>query len=318
MNLIHDENNLFVVGKHRIYKFEDDTSMKVFYEIPKDSKSTWTGVGACNGEHLFVVDSLKNLVCLSVKEAKLSSKVILEKAATSVFVEGSEIYISDKFGEVWQGKLDKMTDLDVIIGHISLLTCMLVLTDYIVTADRDEKIRITHRKRPWIIDQFLLGHKEYVSKLLFIEKENLLISAGGDEEIFVWSWNPCSFDGLSEGTDEWNQAEAKSRALIIQKLNLGIDKVNVIEMILHDGIVHVLIENTSSIKRFRIEGGELKAIENLEIEAEPICATSHNNFLFIGLVDGSLLKNGERISLIEDVFPRKTSQLRKTIRAMVE
>ena len=85
----------------------------------------------------------------------------------------------------------------MIAGHISLLTDMIVNDDFILTCDRDEKIRITLRDRPWIIDQFLLEHREYVSRMVILGTEHL-ISGGGDKELMLWHWKPGKFTGLKE------------------------------------------------------------------------------------------------------------------------
>ena len=124
-------------------------------------------------------------------------------------IKGSEtqensaaIYVADKFGEVWTCPLNDLLNkkkdaLNVIAGHISLLTDMIVNDDFILTCDRDEKIRITLKDRPWIIDQFLLEHKEYVSRMAILGTE-YLVSGGGDKELMLWHWRPGKFVGLKE------------------------------------------------------------------------------------------------------------------------
>ena len=113
------------------------------------------------------------------------------------------VYVADKFGEVWRVSLSDLLDkgknaLHVIAGHISLLTDMIVTEHFILTCDRDEKIRITLRDRPWIIDQFLLEHTEYVSRMILLGAEHV-VSGGGDKELMLWHWRPGRFAGLKEG-----------------------------------------------------------------------------------------------------------------------
>lgn len=58
---------------------------------------------------------------------------------------------------------------------------------YIVTSDRDEKIRVTHYPDTHEIESFCVGHKEYVSSVTFFNEDNLLLSASGDKSLRLWN-----------------------------------------------------------------------------------------------------------------------------------
>jgi len=49
-----------------------------------------------------------------------------------------------------------------MLGHVSMLTDILLSKDekYVITSDRDEKIRVTKYPKTYIIKNFCLGHKE--------------------------------------------------------------------------------------------------------------------------------------------------------------
>ena len=83
------------------------------------------------------------------------------------------------------------------LGHVSMLTDVLCATrdvedkrrSYIITADRDEHIRISRGlPQSHIIEGYCLGHTEFVSKLCLIPGTDLLVSGGGDDDIYVWDW----------------------------------------------------------------------------------------------------------------------------------
>lgn len=82
----------------------------------------------------------------------------------------------------------------LLLGHVSMLTDVALATSgerkYILTADRDEHIRISRGiPQAHIIEGFCLGHMEFVSRLCVPDARlNLLISAGGDDDLFVWEW----------------------------------------------------------------------------------------------------------------------------------
>lgn len=84
----------------------------------------------------------------------------------------------------------------LLLGHVSMLTGLLVAQDeqkrnYILTADRDEHIRVSRyaEGQTHVIHGYCLGHKEFVGAMALVEgRTGMLVSGGGDEELFVWNW----------------------------------------------------------------------------------------------------------------------------------
>ncbi|KAM7219140.1 hypothetical protein V8F06_005437 [Rhypophila decipiens] len=84
----------------------------------------------------------------------------------------------------------------LLLGHVSMLTAIAVGTSpknnkpYIITADRDEHIRITRSiPQTHVIEGFCLGHDEFISTICIPPlRPDLLISGGGDDELYVWNW----------------------------------------------------------------------------------------------------------------------------------
>lgn len=59
---------------------------------------------------------------------------------------------------------------------------------FIVTSDRDEKIKVSNYPATHDIEAFCVGHKEFVSSVTFFNKEKLLLSASGDKTLRVWDY----------------------------------------------------------------------------------------------------------------------------------
>ncbi|KAK5116310.1 hypothetical protein LTR85_009282 [Meristemomyces frigidus] len=85
----------------------------------------------------------------------------------------------------------------LLLGHVSMLTDVIYATrevegkqrGHIITADRDEHIRISRAPpQSHIIEGYCLGHTEFVSKLCLIPGTDLLVSGGGDSWLGVWDW----------------------------------------------------------------------------------------------------------------------------------
>lgn len=93
-------------------------------------------------------------------------------------------------------------DHKLLLGHVSLLTDLISVRllgqyspscksrDYIITADRDEHIRVSRGiPQAHIIEGYCLGHIDFVSKMCVPKQHpQLLLSGGGDGCLLVWDW----------------------------------------------------------------------------------------------------------------------------------
>jgi hypothetical protein len=92
------------------------------------------------------------------------------------------------------GKLEPTFEHNLLLGHVSLLTDVALATSegrkYIITADRDEHIRVSRgMPQAHIIEGFCLGHTDFITRLCVPENQpHLLVSGGGDDEFFLWDW----------------------------------------------------------------------------------------------------------------------------------
>ena len=86
----------------------------------------------------------------------------------------------------------------LLLGHVSLLTDLALVSlpsntakrthGYLLTADRDEHIRVS-RGQSHVIENYCLGHTSFVSKLCIPRwAPEILVSGGGDDYILVWKW----------------------------------------------------------------------------------------------------------------------------------
>ena len=95
----------------------------------------------------------------------------------------------------------KILDFDhqLLLGHVSLLIDLAYITlnigpeqrrSYIITADRDEHIRVSRGlPQAHVIEGYCLGHTEFVSRICIpLWRPEILISGGGDDFLLVWDW----------------------------------------------------------------------------------------------------------------------------------
>ncbi|KAF2751011.1 guanine-N(7)--methyltransferase subunit TRM82 [Sporormia fimetaria CBS 119925] len=81
---------------------------------------------------------------------------------------------------------------DLLLGHVSMLTdiayAVVDKRSYIITADRDEHVRVSRGPpQAHIIEDFCHGHEAFISRLCVVGQD-LLVSGGGDPDLFVWDW----------------------------------------------------------------------------------------------------------------------------------
>ncbi|KAL1124537.1 hypothetical protein AAG570_001163 [Ranatra chinensis] len=141
----------------------------------------------------FVVCYKKVLRVFGVRDWGLVIEKNLLKAASQVtFIPGGEgIVIADKTGDVYSYSTDVGGSEKLLLGHLSLVLDVLVTRDkkYIITCDRDEKIRISCYPNAYNIHGYCLGHEEFVSSIhLLPHNPKYLVSCSGDGTIRIWDY----------------------------------------------------------------------------------------------------------------------------------
>ena len=96
----------------------------------------------------------------------------------------------------------------LLLGHVSLLTDLAIAEvdseaggrQYILTADRDEHIRVSRGiSQAHVIENYCLGHREFVSKLCILPWQTTTLIAGSGEpslKVYDWQRGLCTTDLL--------------------------------------------------------------------------------------------------------------------------
>lgn len=121
-------------------------------------------------------------------------------------MDAATLLYSDKFGTIYTRKftadgeeaLATTGEPAMPLGHYSVVTDTLLISSdksddrYIVTSDKDEKIRVSRWPHAYDIQCFCLGHKQYITSLGLIRNESfgldLIVSTGGDGKMFGWNY----------------------------------------------------------------------------------------------------------------------------------
>ncbi|KAI8801639.1 WD40-repeat-containing domain protein [Cladochytrium replicatum] len=172
-------------------------SMAADTKIPLDSFPSTNIRGLAfdkSGEKMVVARDDKVLACWSTSDWKVvATRSAPKRVNAMIFPEDDAVMIlADKFGDVYRHDFASPSAKErLLLGHVSMITDMVLPQDrkFVITADRDEKIRVSKYPLTFSIQTFCLGHKEFVSSLNIPDfAPDRLISGGGDPFILVWDW----------------------------------------------------------------------------------------------------------------------------------
>ncbi|NXL65263.1 WDR4 methyltransferase, partial [Chordeiles acutipennis] len=148
-----------------------------------------------SGDYFVLTDDSKHLILFRTKPSwECVSIRSVNRRCTSIVITAAEdkILVADKSGDVCSYSItEPQAEGKFQLGHLSLVLDVALSPDdrYILTADRDEKIRVSLAKAPYYIESYCMGHKEFVSKIFVIPNyPDLLLSASGDSTLRLWEY----------------------------------------------------------------------------------------------------------------------------------
>ncbi|KAG8507177.1 tRNA (guanine-N(7)-)-methyltransferase non-catalytic subunit WDR4, partial [Galemys pyrenaicus] len=121
------------------------------------------------------------------------SRTVVRRCTALTFTASEEkVLVADKSGDVYSfSVLEPQGRGRLELGHLSMLLDVAVSPDdrFVLTADRDEKIRVSWAAAPHSIEAFCLGHAEFVSCIFVVpDWPRLLLSCSGDCTLRLWEY----------------------------------------------------------------------------------------------------------------------------------
>ena len=216
-------------------------------------------------EPILVYKSQKRVGCLCFAEFPNSENAIL------VLVAGDLAGDAYAYGVEQKGQR-------LLLGHTaSMLTGVCVVGNQILTADRDEKIRVSSFPESYVIEGFLLGHTAYLTSMDTAATEenkiSLVVSCGGDSTIRLW--NIDMMQQISEHviskTDNENQEGNGSSAELVPT-DVAIDP--------NGGKVAVIFDQSNRLDIYNVlssstnlEGTTLHIDQSVDCPSQPLSIT---------------------------------------------
>uniref|UniRef100_A0A146L8Q5 tRNA (Guanine-N(7)-)-methyltransferase subunit WDR4 n=1 Tax=Lygus hesperus TaxID=30085 RepID=A0A146L8Q5_LYGHE len=121
----------------------------------------------------------------------------LARAASSIAFSSSEdmIVIADKSGDAYLFRVEDLPsklESSLLLGHVSMLLKIVISHDdkYVLTCDRDEKIRVSRFPNAYNVQTYCLGHEDSVTCLNFPKSfPHLLVSGSSDGTVRLWNYS---------------------------------------------------------------------------------------------------------------------------------
>lgn len=167
-----------------------------------ESRIIFATVSNC-GKVIAACDS-NNLLHLWICDANIwshkSERKLARKCHKIIFTNsGSEAIVADRGGDVFVfSAIEVMKEGKFLLGHISLIVDIAISSadQYLLTCDRDGKIRVSHYPNSYNIYSYCLGHEEFVSSVQnVLLSQELILSGSGDSTLRLWKFcgnNVCT------------------------------------------------------------------------------------------------------------------------------
>lgn len=177
----------------------------------------------------------KFLRVYDLEKGEMLNERELVKRGCALSIDKDVIVVGDKFGDVYHYGRDDTTQSDgngketkaeqlPIIGHVSMLTSVLLTRSgpdekrLIISADRDEHIRVSNFPNGHNIEAYCLGHTQFISTLCILEQTTTLVSAGGDEYLAFWDYTTGKQIRTMEMTDAVAHAQQRGVGFAVLKV----------------------------------------------------------------------------------------------------
>lgn len=172
----------------------DNISSMRWIDVKNDSAIITLSLNS-DGTFLIIGFADKRIFSWNLNDDCISGQIQLKKRPTALSTKhitlGNQkveeaLIVSDKSGDIWGMDLPGMKHLTLLGGHTSsVITDLIVTNDYLVTCDRDEKIRVSLFPHTETILAYCLGHTNVITSICPVTP-NIIVSTSWDHYIMMW------------------------------------------------------------------------------------------------------------------------------------
>lgn len=283
----------FLVGKHKLIKLPEvilpPNLTKGQEDVLRAEKKSITSVCFSKTNDLFAVTTQNKQVVVYGEDFGVLKNFTLNRAASKIhFSPGNDVLVADKTGDTFLYRLNGDVKSELVLGHLSMLLDILVSNcgKFIVTCDRDEKIRVSSYPNAYNIISYCLGHREFVTNIEIIGK--MLISASGDGTLRLWDYlSGKQLDCMSTNEFVEDKVLLEDFTKVMDGENVEITALPITDMQVYRSIVAVSVVNYNNLIIFILSNKTIKFLQHIKVESQ-IIAFSLNGNLVVLTKDGFL------------------------------
>ena len=203
----------------------------------------------------------------------VSQQNLVRKASCAVFsLAGDRVLVGDKSGDLYSVEVEGGSPPSLLLGHLSQLLDLSLSHhgDLVLTADRDEKIRVSRFPNAYNIQNFCLGHTEFVTCLCLAEEKDQVLSGSGDGTLRLWNYREGVELFSLEVTEQVGQLAGDAENTEPEKN--GVVRVSppsepaVVKIRRSRDILVVQVENFKNLLIYKMSGETIKFRSQLELE----------------------------------------------------
>ncbi|XP_069437834.1 tRNA (guanine-N(7)-)-methyltransferase non-catalytic subunit WDR4 isoform X1 [Ovis canadensis] len=211
-----DDDSLFIYDCSAAEKKSQEHKGEDGQPVDQGSDTVLASTFSKSGSYFVLTDDSKRLILFRTNPWQcLSVRTVVRRCTALTFMASEEkILVADKSGDVYSfSVLEPHGGGSLELGHLSMLLDVAVSPDdrFVLTADRDEKIRVSWAAAPHSIESFCLGHTEFVSRIFVVPNHpELLLSSSGDRTLRLWEYRSgrelhcCPLTSLQDPTEPWS------------------------------------------------------------------------------------------------------------------
>lgn len=133
--------------------------------------------------------NLKYKFTIGFNEKQFALK--LPRRSAKLFVVAHEMFLLEKTGDLF--RIHEDGNCQFLLGHLFMFTDLRFMTDseganikYVISSDRDEKIRISNYPDTFNIERYCFGHQKFIRRLLIVDDNNF-ISIDDSDNACLWN-----------------------------------------------------------------------------------------------------------------------------------
>ncbi|KAJ1815654.1 hypothetical protein LPJ75_002293, partial [Coemansia sp. RSA 2598] len=172
-----------------------DSGAVVKIEGPEGKEAIRAACFSRNGALFAICTNDKAIRIYETAGWSLKRKLVSEKRTNALCFdpESKHLVTGDKFGDCYRISVDSDGGSDkpeILLGHVSIL-CSVGFSyspkSYVLTCDRDEKLRVSKYPNAYNIQAFGLGHREFVTSVATAAfAPEIAVTGAGDGTVRLW------------------------------------------------------------------------------------------------------------------------------------